>query len=399
MPVTVQNPILNAVVKALRATRPKVSLDYYARFESVPHGSLVDIWFRTRGCSFDRNGSCTMCDYDWSSPTSSEQQISFVQQALAEVGVSPYELLISPSGSMLDEREVPIEARKQIFDIACKQPCKLFLFETRPETVTNEALVGYHNAFAGTGIKVGVEVGLESANQWVLTYCVNKQLSLHDFENAVRLIKRNGMLSYANISLGTAFLTEQEAIQDAVNSIYWALDKGVDKIVLFPLHVKTYTVLHWLWRNGLHAPTSLWALPEVLKRLGPDTASKVELAWYKPLPSTDAPSYPTPQTCEDCHADVVQLLDSYKRTMDYRYVALLDEVDCPCHDAWRERLAISPRPSLANRVFSAYESMVKDVLGETWWEEQGRAFVAGARLEAPPLDPPSKTSDKLWRHV
>ena len=384
MPAPTQNPVLNAVCKALRTTRPKVSIDYYARIEKVPYGNLVDIWFRTRGCSFDYNGSCTMCNYDWSLSTSSDQQASFVKQALDEIKIAPYELLISPSGSMLDEKEVPMEARKKIFDIASKQPCNLFLFETRPETVTNEALVEYHKAFAKTQHKIGVEVGLESSNQWILTYCVNKQLSLYDFENAVQLIKRNGMLSYANISLGTAFLTEQEAIQDAVTSIHWALSKGVDKIVLFPLHVKTYTVLHWLWRNGLYTPTSLWALPEVLKRLGPDIASKVELAWYKPISETGISSYPIPKTCGDCYSDVIQLLDLYKKTMNYKYVSLLDKVSCPCHDAWRERIVILPDTSLADRVFSAYESMIKDVLGKTWWEEQGRAFVADAKLKVPP---------------
>ncbi|MFH0783188.1 MAG: hypothetical protein V2B20_14730 [Pseudomonadota bacterium] len=380
------NPLLNAVAKVLRATRPRVSCNYYIRLEDVPNGPLLDIWFRTRGCSYDRHGSCTMCNYDWSSPTTSIEQISFVKEALNKAGASPHELLISPSGSMLDKTEVPIEARRGIFEIASKQPCKLFLIETRPETVTEEALVGYANAFANSDTTIGVEMGLESSDQWILNYCVNKQMLLQDFEQAVQVIKRNGMLTYANVSLGTAFLTEQEAIQDSVKAIHWALGKGVDRVVLFPLHVKDFTVLHWLWKKGLHTPTSLWALPEVLKRLGSDAALKVELAWYKPLPVEGLPQYPIPRTCNVCHAEVIQLLDSYKKTMDYKFIELLDEVSCPCHSAWRERLATPPRTSLVDRVFSMYEIMGSEILGMKWWNKEGLPFLEQVKSKSLSLD-------------
>lgn len=387
------NPLLNAIARALRATRPKVSCNYYIRLEDVPNGLLVDIWFKTRGCRYDRHGSCTMCNYDWSSPTTSIEQISFVKEALSKAGAPPHELLISPSGSMLDKTEVLIEARRGIFEIASKQPCKLFLFETRPETVTEEALVEYANAFANTDTAIGVEMGLESSNQWILNYCVNKQLSLQDFEQAVQLIKKNQMLTYANVSLGTAFLTEQEAIQDTVESIQWALGKGIDRVVLFPLHVKDFTVLHWLWEKGLHTPTSLWALPEVLKRLGPDATLKIELAWYKPLPSEKFPQYPIPQTCNFCNTKVVELLDSYKKTMDYKFIELLDGLSCPCHSAWRKRIAIPPRTSLVDRVFSTYEIMGNEILGTKWWKEKGLPFLERAKSKSLSLDTPIKVTD------
>ena len=376
------NPLLNAVAMALRATRPRISCNYYVRLEDVPNGLLVDIWFRTRGCSYDRCGSCTMCNYDWSSPTSSIEQVSYVKEALCKVGAHPRELLISPSGSMFDEIEVPIEARREIFEIASRQPCNLFLIETRPETVTEEALVEYANAFANSNATIGVEMGLESSDQWILNYCVNKQMLLEDFEQAAQAIKRNGMLTYANISLGTAFLTEQEAIQDAVEAIHWALGKGIDRVVLFPLHVKDFTVLHWLWKKGLHTPTSLWALPEVLKRLGPDAALKVELAWYKPLPAEAPPQYPIPRTCSVCHAEVIQLLDLYKKTMDYKFIELLDGATCPCHSAWRERISTPPLTPLVDRVFSMYEIMGNEVLGTKWWNKEGLPFLEKAKSKS-----------------
>lgn len=206
-------------------------------------------------------------------------------------------------------------------------------------------------------------MGLESSDPWVLRYCVNKQMTLDDFQRALAMLKKHDLLAYANVSLGTAFLTENEAIQDAVSTVRWALSQGVDKVVLFPLHVKEFTVLHQLWMNGLHHPTSLWSLAEVLRRLGNEAAARVEIAWYKPLPLTEQPPCPTPTTCGMCEEKVVGLLDAYKKTMNFTCIESVDETDALATPSGDDALQPLPQCRCGNGLPSPMKDWLARSLG------------------------------------
>lgn len=80
----------------------------------------------------------------------------------------------------------------------------------------------------------------------------NKRLALDQFERAVDTCHRHGLGVLANISLGTAFLSPGAAIGDAERAVRWAMAIGVDACVVFPMQVREWTLLSWLWRHALY---------------------------------------------------------------------------------------------------------------------------------------------------
>lgn len=379
-----KNTFLSRVCVRLRETRPLIpdAVGYTIRTEVVGGATFARLWFRTSGCTRDRQGSCTFCNYGRGGPTHVDDMVSSVAQGLAELSAaSPATLLVSPSGSMLDEIEVPAPARRAILRLVAQTDAREVLCETRAETVTDANVRELADLMAGRSAQI--EIGLESSDPWIATYCVNKSLSLDDYRSAVRRINAQGLGAITNAVIGTPFLSAREAVADAVRTVGWALDQGSGSCALFPLHVRGWTLLEWLWRRGMYQPPSLWSLVEVLRRLGPERAGRVTISWYRDydagLVDDDDPTRPlaSPTTCPRCQDTVLRLLDEYRATRDFAVVAKLAEMSCSCHDAWRLALDAPDGGTLVERVANAYALIGRDVLGQPWWDMYGPAVIDG----------------------
>ena len=126
-----------------------------------------------------------------------------------------------------------------------------------------------------------MELGLESSSEFVLKNCVNKNMMPEEFIRAVNVIKEEGILVTANVSLGVPFLDEKRQLEDAKKTVRWALDIGVNTVVVFPLHIKPGTLLSYLYKENLYDCVSLWSLVEILKDVDETERSKVQISWYK----------------------------------------------------------------------------------------------------------------------
>src|SRR5690242_14052962 len=91
----------------------------------------VGLWFRTQGCRHDHAGGCVMCDYSAGPPTTAEYMIECVREGMAELPRDLWHLLVSPSGSFLDEWEVPAAARAGILEGMGVSRAETFSFESR----------------------------------------------------------------------------------------------------------------------------------------------------------------------------------------------------------------------------------------------------------------------------
>jgi len=327
---TQNNIVLSAVMRQVRARRPPLPLSqpYFTRVERVPAGNYVEIWFLTTGCTWDGSGGCTMCNYGAGPPVPAEAMVDAVREAVAEVRVEPHELMISPSGGMWDKHEVTEAAVREMYVLARAANPGKFMVETRAETVSGARLAEMQEALPG--VRLAVEVGLESHSDAVLRYCVNKGTGVDTFLRASEVLRPAGVELYANISLGTAFLTREEAVRDAVAAGRWALRSGADRIVVFPLHVKPYTLLDLLASRNLYEPVSLWDLVDVLAQLGPAVSDRVEIAWYKSYYDTEAKIRRSPVGCASCTQWLVHGLDRYRATQDFTVVRELIDRRCEC---------------------------------------------------------------------
>lgn len=385
-----KNAFLGRVCVRLRETRPLIAddLGYTIRTEVVGGASFARLWFRTSGCTRDRRGSCTFCNYGRGGATDTDDMVASVARGLTVLSAQrPATLLVSPSGSMFDEAEVPLAARRAILTLMAGSDAREVLCETRAETVTDVNVREFAEIMRDKSSYV--EVGLESSDPWVSTYCVNKTLSLQDYCDAIARLNAHGIGAITNVVVGTPFLSPAEVIHDAVRTIEWALRHGSDSCVLFPLHVRGWTLLEWLWNRGLYQPPSLWSLVEVLRRLGPDQAAGVTISWYRDYDSEvgegsdSTRALSSPDTCPRCQDAVLSLLDAYRESGDFALVRDLSRFDCSCHQAWRRNLEVSVATGLVERVAQAYEVVGRDVLGDVWWHDYGADVIADLTRQTP----------------
>ena len=365
------NPFLSQVMKHIRQERPKLNknTNFYNRVERSRGGNYVEVWFLTEGCTWDAKGGCTMCNYGCGEYRTEKEIVDAVRDGINAISVDVQELVVSPSGSMLDTQEVPDNARREIFRLIRRFPTNQFVFETRPDTITNDVVNEYVESIPDK--KLGIEMGLESSNPWIQKYCINKGSHPQEFLAAAKIIKNYNVDVIANISLGTAFLTPKEAVDDAVSSVEWALSNFADIAVVFPLHVKPYSLLAWLLHNGLYHPPSLWSLVEVLKCVDPIILDRIEISWYRSYYADPSKLIASPTTCKLCIDEVMCWLDEYRDKRSLHAVNRLNEISCHCKEKWRSDFNVGTVLQLPERVEKVYKRLKDDYKLHKWWDIHG----------------------------
>lgn len=321
-----------------------------------------------------------MCNYGQAPPVTGASMVWFVQQALETIRSPLDELLVSPSGNMLDPAEVPLDARRRIYGLVAAFQAPKICIETRAETVTPETVDELATALPSK--QVAVEMGLESSSAWILRFCMNKVSEPSTFTAASDLLRSIGMRVYANLSLGPAFLTAGEAIEDAYESVSWALEHGADTALVFPMHVKPHTLLSWLRQRDSYRPPSLWSLIEVLARIEPRLLPRVNISWYRSNDADGSQVSASPTTCPRCRSRILTLLDGFREQPCASTVVDLASEECGCKDAWRREIATVPDMALPARVLRHYEALARGFGLSEWWaahHEEVRDSVLSSR--------------------
>lgn len=358
--------LLSMAMLNLRQNRESSKPDqtYYVRYDKAYGRNFAQLWFLSRGCSWDKRGECTMCNYGVSSDCDASKIASYVESGLASIDRPLDELYVSPSGSLFDENEVPKDARHQVLKMVNDFPCENFSFETRPSTITDEAVKELHTLLPDKEVAVGF--GVESANQFVLEHCVNKPEAFNSFKEAMKSL--DGIGVYANISLGTAFLTANEAIEDTLQTVRSTLDSGAERAIVFPMHTKQHTLLNWLNKKGFYETPSLWSLIEVINRLAETEVPKVTISWYRPDYGNNPDIISSPTTCPDCRDNVLRELDNFRENPTVESVQNLRYLDCHCRQDWISSLE-EPSPPLNDRLYAIYGLLADDLGFKAWWSE------------------------------
>lgn len=341
---------------------------------SENHGNIEGgLWFKTQGCSYDRLGGCIVCDYSSGDLTTAKNMIQYVQQGLDAISKECSQLLVSPSGSLLDEKEVPREALEEILTILNKSPHKSFSFETRADTINSSIIKRCNELLENKLYKVFI--GLESCNPWILKYCLNKELNPTTFIESHKVLLRENIKTAANITLGAPFMSVDESIKSTIKTVNWAINEGVEECFIFPVHVKASTPLMYLHNDGLFSSPSLWSLVEVLKNLKSHIDQKrIRLSWYKSYGAYNIVASPT--TCNKCINEVMSLFDKFASYGDFEIVEKLSNFDCICKQEWLKKLNFCESLSLPERVATGYELLANKLLGPLWWQNNSEKIIS-----------------------
>ena len=266
--------------------------------KDMSSGKIVDamvVIMRTSGCAWAKTGGCTMCGYGQASlnGVTSEDLMKQVDNVLRRYDNEPF-VKIYTSGSFLDDNEVPPNVREKIFDSFAN--AERILFESRPEFVTEDVLRTIPK-------NVTVALGLESADPEVLEISVRKGFTPDDSRKAGMMIKNAGLKVRTYVLLKPLYLSEKEAIDDAVSSIRFA-DEFSDEISVNPVNVQKFTLIERIWKKGGYRPPWIWSLIEVLKR-----SEKIN-ARVMSSPSGGGTQRGV-HNCGECDKDVLNAVEKY----------------------------------------------------------------------------------------
>ncbi len=334
---------LNCYFRALRPPNPKSNyIDYYYS------GSYLEIDFPNTRCDYDKSGCCTMCNYGTGNPVTdinaiTEQLLSVLEEYKGETSV----LLIGTNGSVLDTKNFQFDILCESLKIINTFPYNTIIFETHFSTITRPVLQLLKKTL--TDKEIFIEAGLESSNSFIQTYCYAKTLPLDFIKKKIDLIHESGMHVYINVILGAPFLSTKEQKQDCVNTVRWVIEHHC-YAVIFPLNIKPFTTIEYMYQKEMYTPIFLWMLFDVLKAFSADELEYIDVTWYgNRLDEYVEDDCETifPQTCDRCSNILQALFDQYNNLKNgsNRFCLLenffKENKPCKCYETYLTDLSVT----------------------------------------------------------
>jgi len=315
-------------------------------------GKALVVILRTHGCSWSRNnettisalghGGCTMCGYINDCLPENEtitiQDISDqFRSALDKFQDKNYDLVkIYSSGSFLDDNEIASQAQKNIIKTAQDAGIENILVESRPEFLSRNKLEKIKSYFSG---RLQIAIGLESCNNKILKYSINKGFTFEDYCKAVKNAKKVDIAIKTYLLLKPPFLAERDAIADILNSIKILADRELTNCVsINPVQIQKFTIIEYLFDRNDYRPPWLWSLVEVLSR-GKEllTNSNIRLL-----------SQPTAgglrrgvHNCGECDDGVLKAIEKFSiNPAPKQNLKILQDLHCSCKAKWGDAIQL-----------------------------------------------------------
>jgi len=288
----------------------------------VPTLTLI---LKSGGCGWNR---CLMCGYRHFRYPGDEAflaglirgQLRWVEERFRgkEYGL----VKIFTSGSLLDPREVPPDARLEILTAF---QGKSVIVETRPEFVTKDAVRECMESLdtVSGAVSFSVAIGLETTSDVIREKCINKGFTFDDFLAASRTARRAGAGVKAYLLQKPPYLTESEAIGDVIRSAH-DVRPHADAISLNPCTVQKGTEVERLWRRGAYRPPYLWSVLLALSKAGGGVTCD----------PVGGGTPRGPHNCRSCDGDLVRGIQDYSLSGDRTLLDALLAVDCWCKKEW-----------------------------------------------------------------
>ena len=301
------------------------------REEELLDGRVVDALvaiLETRGCSHERGtGGCTMCGYAGDTPLrapTEEELLAQVEHVASTRGDARWVKLYT-SGSMLDPGEVPPRVLEALVDAF--GDAGMLTVESRAEHVTRQRVEAL-----GDTSRREVAIGLESACDGVLAASVHKGMTLEAFEEAAAHVKGAGARLRAYVLLKPPFLTEAEAVEDAVEAALAAAEAGADVVSLNPVSVHGDTLVDFLHYRGEYEPPWLWSVVHVLERVTRELPGGVRIV---SAPTAGGKARGA-HNCGRCDKDVLTAIEFFRLSGDPEELEAVP--GCDCRARWSAQL-------------------------------------------------------------
>jgi radical SAM enzyme (TIGR01210 family) len=309
-------------------------------FNGVNYKRAV-VYLMSNGCEWALKSAhgCMMCGHlakqtRRDNPISVDDYLKQFEREFEIIDFKKYPILnLYNNGSFLNDNEIHPEARKgMLIKINSNPDIKMVVLETRPEFVTEEGVKEIKRLIPGKHVELGV--GLEIKDDFYRGICINKGFSLQRFNFAASLItKYLNLRTY--VLLKPLFLTEKEAIEQAIETVEYSFAIGATSVSLEACTIQDYTLMKSLYERGLYSTPWLWSIVEVVKRV--KMPGKLIVGLFKFFPSPSA----VPNNCDQCNDKVMEAIVQYNRTLDRK---VFNRITCKCKKDWVKILKEKPVP-------------------------------------------------------
>lgn len=278
------------------------------------------------GCSVP---TCTMCPFTNENNYASGVEVDLMAQVddvvARQPGEPPYEVLaLYNDGSFFAQREVPSEVQLRIAKAVAAAPgVRRLVVESLPQFVNDRTLAPFMEALGDVELEIGI--GLQSSNDLVRETLVNTSFTRKVFERSIAVMQKHGAIPKVYVMIKPPFLTDGEAVTDAVDTVRYVAEQGIDGVTLCPTRVSRDTVAWLLWEKDLYQPPNLWTVVDVVRRAHDEAAVRVACI---NLRGSDFESV-FPESCDRCADGIVDGLLAYGESGD---LAALPE-PCSCRPA------------------------------------------------------------------
>ena len=311
------------------------------------HNILV--WYPTPGCQWASKGGCTMCNFgENANEYSSDEIVDIFAEQLERLDRGTRFIHLGPGGSVFRPKELQPAARRKIFALFKKFPFLEYVGAECRADAFREADIHESIQLLPPQLKeFSFGFGLESANEFIREYSVHKGSNNKIIEATMQRIidmRPNYPKLFLSIDvyvlLKPPFLSEREAISDAIESIEWAFAKGADTVTLFPNTIKTNTLCEYLHQQADFCTPLRYETPyfysviEVLQALPTSLRNRVVV-----LGMTSGMAYKLgPRGCDLCTGVLFGLISAFNYSKDPLLLNLASSTRCTCRDDWLQEL-------------------------------------------------------------
>lgn len=289
----------------------------------------LTIILQTRGCRWAKQSGCSMCGYFTDSHpkgVTKDKILAQLDYALTQYHDEPV-IKIYTSGSFLDPLEIPLDTQKNIFvKLSELSALQKVTIESRPEFVTPDI------EERSTVVKpktLEIAIGLESANDGILTESINKGFLFNDWLKAAEYIRNCNLELKTYLLIKPPLITEKEAKDDGLSSVE-KIHELSTCISFNPMNIQKYTVVEWLWDHGEYRPPWLWTIVDILK----ETKKQYEDIQLQ-CGITGGGKKRGAHNCYRCDSTVLAAIQQFTLTQNISHLTGLDKNHCECKKRWK----------------------------------------------------------------
>jgi radical SAM enzyme (TIGR01210 family) len=323
--------LLNSITK----NRKFFFIDKIYDFDQKSPVIRLTVLLPGKGCEWAiKTGGCTMCAFGKRAQEMGKHFSGNDLYTLFQIAINltktdrPFVVSIYNGGSFLNEKEIPFDTQLKVcqkinehFSVE-----KLFI-ESRVEFINKEKIKILKKKVGRKKLIIGI--GLEAQDDKIRNVFIKKGLNKKDYENAVKLLKENGIKVLTYVFLKPIYISEREAIEEAIKTIEYAFKIGTDEVALESGFVQESTLMARLFKEKKYRPPWLWSIIEVIKKtynIGP-----LHVGGF----SDEPPPIAIPHNCPLCSSKIEHLLQKYRETHN---IELFSNLRCDCYKVWKEEM-------------------------------------------------------------